>query len=163
MKLHVFWHIFPHFGLICICSGTRLSFIKNLQAEEIDYIVFYDKPFSKFERLLETYLAFAPKGYKSFAQSMPLWIKDKLFQKNILVGELEELFERDIAWSNRLLFSEHHLSHAASAYFCSPFDEAVVITLDGVGEHDTGTVWLGKGGVLDKVSASKFPNSLGLF
>lgn len=133
-----------------------------ISAEEIDYIVFYDKPFSKFERLLETYLAFAPKGYKSFAQSMPLWIKDKLFQKNILVGELEELFERDIAWSNRLLFSEHHLSHAASAFFPSPFDAAAVLTMDGVGEWTTTSLAVGNGNNLDIHKEIHYPHSLGL-
>ena len=98
----------------------------------VDYVVFYEKPFLKFERLIETYLAFAPRGYRSFATAIPLWIREKLFQKDLLTRELSQLgFSRP---TDRLLFAEHHQSHAASAYFPSPFSEAVVLTADGVGD-----------------------------
>ena len=105
----------------------------GITANKIENIVFYEKPFVKFERLLETYLAFAPKGFVSFAKAVPVWIKDKLFQKSALIKELKSTFDEDVKWSERLLFSEHHLSHAASAYYPSPFDSAAVLTLDGVG------------------------------
>ena len=109
----------------------------GISASQIDYVAFYDKPFLKFERLLETYLAFAPKGFKSFATSMPIWVKDKLFQKSIITKELSDLLTKDVKWDERLLFSEHHLSHASSAFFPSPFKEAAVLTMDGVGEWTT--------------------------
>ena len=96
----------------------------KIDVSEIDYIAFYDKPFLKFERLLETYLAFAPKGFKSFSTSMPLWIKDKLFQKSMITKELSNLLGNKIDWKKKLLFSEHHISHAASAFFPSPFEDA---------------------------------------
>jgi carbamoyltransferase len=98
----------------------------GLEGNEIDHVVFYDKPFLKFDRLIETYLSFAPLGFKAFATSLPVWLKDKLFQKKILVSELSTLLDNKVDWEERLLFSEHHLSHAASAYFPSPFDEAAV-------------------------------------
>jgi carbamoyltransferase len=101
--------------------------------DDVDYVAFYDKPFLKFERLLETYVAFAPRGLRSFQKSMPIWIKEKLFQKEVLRGELENIAP-DVDWSQRLLFAEHHISHAASAYYPSPFVDALVLTLDGVGE-----------------------------
>ena len=101
--------------------------------EAVDYVAFYDKPFLKFERLLETYLAFAPRGFRSFGMAIPLWIKEKLFQKRLLRDELRR-YAPDVDWEGRLLFAAHHLSHAASAYFASPFDEAAVLTMDGVGE-----------------------------
>ena len=100
----------------------------NLNLSEVDYIVFFEKPFLKFERLLETYLAFAPKGFKSFTKAMPLWIKDKLFQKSALIKELKSTLDENVDWRERLLFSEHHLSHAASAYYPSPFESAAVLT-----------------------------------
>src|SRR5688500_8880112 len=106
----------------------------GIDAADVDYVVFYDKPFVKFERLLETYLAFAPRGFKSFSKSMPLWLKDKLFQKATIVSELKETLSKDVDWSERLRFSEHHLSHAASAFYASPFNEAAILTMDGVGE-----------------------------
>src|SRR5665647_1449974 len=109
----------------------------RISAAEIDYVIFYDKPFLKFERLLETYLAFAPKGFWSFATSLPIWLKDKLFQKSVIIKDLKELWGSATDWSERLLFSEHHLSHAASAFFPSPFEEAAVLTMDGVGEWAT--------------------------
>ena len=129
---------------------------------EIDYIVFYDKPFLKFERLLETYLAYAPVGFKSFATALPVWLKDKLFQKSVIAGALKDLWGKDIDWSERLLFSEHHLSHAASAFFPSPFEEAAVLTMDGVGEWTTTSVAVGKGSELSVQKEIHFPHSLGL-
>ncbi len=127
---------------------------------DIDQIVFYEKPFLKFERLVETYLAFAPRGYKSFATAMPLWLKEKLFQKRLLVDALRAVDEKfDPA---RLRFAEHHMSHAASAFYPSPFDEAVVLTLDGVGEWATATAAIGRGSELVIEKEMHFPHSLGL-
>ena len=129
--------------------------------DAIDFVVFYDKPFIKFERLLETYLAFAPRGYRSFAMALPLWIKEKLFQKSLLRRELIRLGAgKGIA--DRLLFAEHHQSHAASAFFPSPFDEAVVLTMDGVGEWATTSVSIGRGSTLETLREIHFPHSLGL-
>lgn len=134
----------------------------GLRPVDIDYIVFYDKPFLKFERLFETYLAFAPKGFRSFATSLPIWLKDKLFQKTVISNALKEEWGRDIDWSERLLFSEHHLSHAASAFFPSPFEEAAVLTMDGVGEWTTTSLAIGKGNQLSVHKEIHFPHSLGL-
>lgn len=134
----------------------------GITADEIATVVFYEKPFVKFERLLETYLAFAPKGFVSFAKAMPLWIKDKLFQKSALIKELNSTLGSTVDWRERLLFSEHHLSHAASAYFPSPFERAAVLTLDGVGEWTTTSLALGSGSSLEVVKEIKFPHSLGL-
>lgn len=134
----------------------------GISGQEIDNVVFYEKPFVKFERLLETYLAFAPNGFTSFAKSMPLWIKDKLFQKNALVKELKHSLSGDVDWNQRLLFSEHHLSHAASAYYPSPFESAAVLTLDGVGEWTTTSLAVGNGSSLKVVKEIHFPHSLGL-
>ena len=132
----------------------------RLAPDEIDSIVFYEKPFLKFERLLETYLAFAPRGYRSFAMAMPLWIREKLFQKDLLSRELVRMgFTRPAA---RMLFTEHHQSHAASAFYPSPFSEAVVLTMDGVGEWTTTSVSVGKGKSLQPVREIHFPHSLGL-
>ncbi len=133
----------------------------NLKLSEVDQIVFFEKPFLKFERLLETYVAFAPKGFISFAKAMPLWIKEKLFQKNFLFKKLKEHDEKYISEEN-IFFSDHHLSHAASAFFPSPFEEAVVLTADGVGEWATTTVAIGKGNELDIKKEIHFPHSLGL-
>ncbi|MCX7190321.1 MAG: carbamoyltransferase [Methylotenera sp.] len=138
-----------------------LSEVK-LAAHQIDYVVFYDKPFLKFERLFETYLAFAPKGFKSFSTSFPVWIKDKLFQKSVILDALKEFLDKDVDWSTRLLFSEHHLSHAASAFFPSPFEEAAVLTMDGVGEWATTSLTVGKGSNLTVKNEIHFPHSLGL-
>lgn len=135
---------------------------QGVRAEQIDYVVFYDKPFLKFERLLETYLAFAPRGFKSFRTSIPTWIKDKLFQKSTIVKTLETLLSEDIDWYERLLFSEHHMSHAASAFFPSPFEEAAVLTMDGVGEWTTTSLAVGKGNSLEVTQEILFPHSLGL-
>ena len=137
-----------------------LSFA-NLKLSEVDQIVFFEKPFLKFERLLETYVAFAPKGFASFSKAMPLWIKEKLFQKNLLFNKLKE-HDKNYKSDQNIFFSEHHLSHAASAFFPSPFDEAVVLTADGVGEWATTTVAVGKGSALDIKKEIHFPHSLGL-
>ena len=134
-------------------AGLRLS--------EVDQIVFFEKPFLKFERLLETYVAFAPKGFLSFSKAMPLWIKDKLFQKNLLFNKLKEHDKNYISDEN-IFFSDHHLSHAASAFFPSPFNEAVVLTADGVGEWATTTVAVGKDNNLEIKKEIHFPHSLGL-
>ena len=134
----------------------------GIAAKDIDNVVFYEKPFVKFERLLETYLAFAPKGFTSFAKAMPVWIKDKLFQKSALIKELKSTLDESVDWRERFLFSEHHLSHAASAYYPSPFDSAAVLTLDGVGEWTTTSLAIGKGSDLKVVKEIHFPHSLGL-
>lgn len=137
-------------------------FQAGISANQIDHVVFYDKPFPKFERLLETYLAFAPRGFVSFAQSLPVWVKEKLFQKDLLLKELKGALGSEINWDKRLLFSEHHLSHAASAFFPSPFEEAAVLTMDGVGEWATTSLAIGKGNDLKVVREIHFPHSLGL-
>jgi carbamoyltransferase len=129
--------------------------------DDLDFLVFYDKPFIKFERLLETYLAFAPKGYRSFSMALPLWIKGKLFQKSLLEREFRQLGAKRSV-DERLLFTEHHQSHAASAFFPSPFEEAVVLTMDGVGEWATTSVSIGRGASLDTLREIHFPHSLGL-
>ena len=116
-----------------------------ISPEEIENVVFYEKPFVKFERLLETYLAFAPKGFKSFAAAMPIWVKEKLFQKSMLAKELKNLLDNSVDWKKKLLFSEHHLSHAASAYYPSTFESAAILTLDAVGEWTTTSLAVGKG------------------
>jgi carbamoyltransferase len=134
----------------------------DIVAADLDYVVFYDKPFLKFERLLETYLAFAPRGFKSFVTSLPVWLKDKLFQKTMIAKVLNEQFGGDIDWTTRLLFSEHHLSHAASAFFPSPFEEAAVLTMDGVGEWTTTSLAIGHGNQLAVHKEIQFPHSLGL-
>ena len=127
---------------------------------DVDHVVFYDKPFLKFERLLETYLASAPKGFNSFRKAMPVWLREKLFLKDLLVKECRK-FDADFK-ADRMMFTEHHFSHAASAYYPSPFDEAIVLTLDGVGEWATTTVAIGKGRDLKIVREIHFPHSLGL-
>ena len=127
---------------------------------EVDYVAFYDKPFLKFERLLETYLAFAPRGFRSFRMAMPLWLKEKLFQKILLRDELAKL--GDGGDVERLLFAEHHQSHAASAFFASPFAEAAVLTMDGVGEWTTTSAGVGRGHHLEILKELHFPHSLGL-
>ena len=134
----------------------------NISVGEVSNIVFYEKPFLKFERLLETYLAFAPKGFKSFSMSMPLWIKDKLFQKSLITNELRDIFGDEPNIEKKLLFSEHHLSHAASAFFPSPFEEAAVLTIDGVGEWTTTSLAIGKNNTLKVLKEIHFPHSIGL-
>ncbi len=133
----------------------------NLELNEIDQIVFFEKPFLKFERLLETYVAFAPKGFISFSKAMPLWIREKLFQKNYLFNKLKD-HDKNYNSDENIFFSDHHLSHAASAFFPSPFNEAVVLTADGVGEWATTTVAVGKGNDLKIKKEIHFPHSLGL-
>ncbi len=133
----------------------------GLGLEDVDYVVFYDKPFLKFERLLETYLAFAPKGFGSFRMAMPIWLKEKLFQKTLLRKEFER-FDRHFDWERKLLFSEHHLSHAASAFYPSPFEEALVLTMDGVGEWATTSAAIGRGNDIKVYKELFFPHSLGL-
>ena len=133
----------------------------KLKLNEVNYITFYEKPFLKFERLLETYVAFAPKGFKSFSMSMPIWLGEKLFQKKILYNELRNHDENfhDI---NKIYFSEHHFSHAASAYYPSPFSDATILTLDGVGEWATTTMAKGYGQELEILKEIHFPHSIGL-
>jgi len=133
----------------------------NLKLNKVDQIVFFEKPFLKFERLLETYVAFAPKGFVSFSKAMPLWIKEKLFQKNLLFNRLKE-HDKNYKSDKNIFFSDHHLSHAASAFFPSPFEESIVLTADGVGEWATMTVAIGKRNKLDIKKEIHFPHSLGL-
>ena len=137
-----------------------LSFSK-LKISDLDAIVFYEKPFLKFERLLETYVAMAPKGFVQFSKAMPVWINEKLFQKKLL---LEMIKQHDEKFNDpkKIFFSEHHLSHAASAFFPSPFEEAIVLTADGVGEWATTTVAIGKGNDLKIKKEIHFPHSIGL-
>ena len=127
----------------------------------IDHVAFYDKPFLKFERLLETYLAFAPRGFNSFRTALPVWLKDKLFQKRVLLDALGAMAPGQ-DWKSRLLFSEHHLSHAASAFYPSPFERAAVLTMDGVGEWTTTSLAIGQGRELEVVKEIHFPHSIGL-
>ena len=133
----------------------------KINLSEVDHIVFFEKPFLKFERLLETYMAFAPKGFKSFSLSMPIWLREKLFQKKFLFDNLKKHDEK-FNNINKIKFSEHHFSHAASAFYPSPFKEAIILTLDGVGEWATTTVAIGKGNNLQIVKEMHFPHSLGL-
>ena len=133
----------------------------NLKLNDIDQIIFFEKPFLKFERLLETYVAFAPMGFKSFCLAMPVWLKDKLFQKKMLFDELKR-HDNNFKDDKKIYFSDHHLSHAASAFFPSPFEEAVILTADGVGEWATTTVAIGKGNNLEIKKEIHFPHSLGL-
>jgi len=146
---------FPH-RAIEYCLGEA-----GVALEEVDYVAFYDKPFLKFERLLETYLAFAPRGFPSFVKAMPLWLKEKLFQKKLLKDELKAQAP-EFDWETRLLFGEHHQSHAASAFFPSPFEEAAVLTMDGVGEWATTSLSHGHGNRLQILREIHFPHSLGL-
>ncbi len=133
----------------------------NLKVSEVDQIVFFEKPFLKFERLLETYVAFAPRGFASFAKAMPIWIKEKLFQKKFLFEKLKEN-DKNFKSDDNIFFSDHHLSHAASAFFPSPFHEAVILTADGVGEWPTTTVAVGKENYLEIKKEIHFPHSIGL-
>ena len=138
----------------CLAEG-------GITLADVDHIVFYEKPFLKFERLIETYVAFAPRGIKSFRTAIPVWLREKLFQKDLMLGEFRKL-DPDFKDDGRLKFSEHHFSHAASAFYPSPFEEAVVLTLDGVGEWATTTVAYGKGRELEIRKEIHFPHSLGL-
>jgi carbamoyltransferase len=145
---------FPHDALAwsLVEAGCTLG--------DIDYVVFYEKPFLKFERLLETYLAFAPKGFRSFRQALPVWLKEKLFQKTVL-GKALRVHDAEFD-AEKLMFSEHHLSHAASAFYPSPFTEAAVLTMDGVGEFTTTSLAVGSANALEIIKELHFPNSLGL-
>ena len=134
----------------------------NISADKIEKVVFYEKPFLKFERLLETYLAFAPRGFKSFSSSMPLWIKEKLFQKSILISNLSKTFGKHINWKDKLLFCEHHLSHAASAFYPSTFENSAILTIDGVGEWTTTSIAVGNKNKIKIIKEIHFPHSLGL-
>lgn len=134
----------------------------GLGPDDVDYVVFYEKPFLKFDRIFETYLAFPPKGFRSFAMSLPVWLKDKLFQKTVIANALKKCLGGKGDWSRRLCFSEHHLSHAASAFFPSPFKEAAILTMDGVGEWTTTSVFIGSDNRLTPQKEIRFPHSLGL-
>ena len=133
----------------------------NLAFDDLDYIVFYDKPFLKFERLLETYVAFAPKGFESFKMAIPVWLREKLFMKDLLIREFKEHLG-NCNWENKLRFSEHHLSHAASAFYPSPFEQAAILTMDGVGEWTTTSLAIGKANKIEVIKEIMFPHSLGL-
>ena len=133
----------------------------NLSLSQVEHIVFFEKPFLKFERLLETYIGFAPKGFAQFAKAMPVWLRDKLFQKRQIMNFLKE-HDNNFKDEKKLFFSEHHLSHAASAFYPSPYEEAIVLTADGVGEWATTTVAIGKGKDLEIKKEIHFPHSLGL-
>jgi carbamoyltransferase len=133
----------------------------GINLSDVDFVAFYDKPFLKFERLLETYLSFAPKGFSSFQKALPIWIHEKLFQKDLLAKELKRIAP-SVRWAERLLFTEHHQSHAASAFYPSPFEEALVLTMDGVGEWTTTSAAIGRGNRLDMIRELHFPHSLGL-
>ena len=146
---------FPSYA-ISYCLGEA-----QISLDQIDHVVFYDKPFLKFERLLETYLAFAPRGFQSFKIAIPIWLKEKLFQKDLLRKKFQSL-DPNFDWQSKMLFAEHHQSHAASAFYPSPFEEAVVLTMDGVGEWATTSVAIGKGNKLDVIKEIHFPHSLGL-
>ncbi|MBB3066897.1 carbamoyltransferase family protein [Limibacillus halophilus] len=146
---------FPHHAISYCLTEAGIS------AADIDHVVFYEKPFIKFERLIETYLMFAPRGFTSFLKAMPLWLKEKLFLKRLMVEKLGEIAE-DVDWRSKLLFAEHHQSHAASAYYPSPFDEALVLTMDGVGEWATTSLGVGRGDSLTIEREIRFPHSLGL-
>lgn len=146
---------FPQ-NAVAYCMETA-----NLKLDELDHVVFYDKPFLKFERLLETYVALAPRGFRSFNMAIPLWIREKLFQKSLLSRDLRK-FSNGLVGTDKLLFCEHHLSHAASAFFPSPFKDAVVLTMDGVGEWATTSAGLGEGHHLEIFQEIHFPHSLGL-
>lgn len=148
----------PAFPIHAIRACLELA---GLKPRDLDFVTFYDKPFLKFDRLLETYLAFAPRGFESFRHALPVWLKEKLFQKSLLLKELKQL-DGDVDWAARLQFSEHHLSHAASAFFPSPFERAAVLTLDGVGEWTTTSLACGQGNQLSVIREIHFPHSLGL-
>ena len=133
----------------------------NCSLNEIDKIIFYEKPFLKFERLLETHIAFSPKGFKQFSKAIPIWLKEKLFQKKQIINHLKEI-DNNFYHDNKILFSEHHFSHAASAFYPSPFNNAIILTADGVGEWATTTVAIGNGNKIEMKKEIEFPHSLGL-
>ncbi len=145
---------FPVLSIKYILKENKLSIL------DIEYIVFYEKPFLKFERLVETYLYNCPKGFSSFSKAMPLWLREKLFQKDLIIKELKKINKK--VDKNKIYFSEHHLSHAASAFYPSPYDKAAILTIDGVGEWATSTISLGKGNKINIKREINFPHSLGL-
>lgn len=146
---------FPHQALVyCLREG-------GIAPSQVDHVVFYEKPLLKFERLLENYLAFAPRGFRSFREAIPVWLRTKLFLKNLLCKQLA-LHDDSCDWSQRMLFSEHHLSHAASAFYPSPFEETAILTMDGVGEWTTTSLALGQGSSIDIIKEIHYPHSLGL-
>ena len=147
---------FPHKAILYCLDEA------GIKPSDLSDVVFYEKPFLKFERLLETYLAFAPKGFISFSKAMPVWIKNKLFQKNELINSLNQTLGKECNWKTKILFSRHHLSHAASAFFPSPFKRAAVLTLDGVGEWTTTSLAIGNEEKLTLINEIKFPHSIGL-
>src|SRR3984893_2302005 len=146
---------FPHHALAYCLDAAETTL------DAVDHVVFYDKPFLKFERLLETYLVFSPRGFRSFRMAIPLWLREKLFQKQLLGDELKK-HAADFDFKSKLLFTEHHQSHAASAFFASRFEEAAVLTMDGVGEWATTSVAYGRGNELTTLKELHFPHSLGL-
>lgn len=148
-------HSFPHNAIEFLLKFA------NIKLSDIDQIIFFEKPFLKFERLLETYLAFAPKGFKSFCKSMPVWLREKLYQKKLITSELKK-YDKNFKSKKKIYFSSHHLSHAASAFFPSPFEEAIILTADGVGEWATTTVALGNKSEIKIIKEIHFPHSLGL-
>ena len=135
--------------------------LKKLKISEIDFIIFYEKPFLKFERILETYVAMSPKGFLQFAKAMPIWLREKLFQKRMLINFIKR-HDENFKDEKKILFSEHHLSHAASAFYPSPFEKAIILTADGVGEWATTTVAIGEKNQIRIVKEIHFPHSLGL-
>jgi carbamoyltransferase len=146
---------FPHNALgYCLREA-------GISLDQVGHIVFYDKPFLKFERLLETYMVYAPQGFSSFCMAIPIWLRDKLFLKNLICKELKR-YSAEVDFDKKLLFSEHHLSHAASAFFPSPYEEAAVLTMDGVGEWATTSLAIGRGNHLEIIKEINFPHSLGL-
>lgn len=147
---------FPHHAVQYCLKEAEIALT------ELDHVTFYEKPFIKFERLLETYLSYAPLGLKSFWKVMPVWLKEKLFQRKLLQKQLLELDSNWKGHAQKLLFAEHHQSHAASAFFPSPFEEAIVLTADGVGEWTTTSVAIGKNNELKMIREINFPHSLGL-
>ncbi len=146
---------YPYKSIECVLKFGKT----NLR--DIDHIVFYEKPFLKFERLLETFVAFAPRGFKQFSKAMPVWLREKLFQKKLLIENLKR-HDKSFDASEKIYFSEHHISHAASAFYPSPFDEALILTADGVGEWATTTVAIGKNSQIKMEKEIHFPHSLGL-
>lgn len=149
----------PNFPSLAL---KRIVEESSINPSDIDLVVYFEKPFLKFDRILESILAYAPHGFKFFASSIVLWAKDKLFLKRVLRRELEQLFGSGIDWKSKIRFSEHHVSHAASAFYPSPFESAAVLTIDGVGEWATTTISLGKGSKLEMLKEISFPNSIGL-
>lgn len=135
----------------------------NVNYKDINHVVFYEKPFAKFERIFETYLAFAPKGFSGFSKSLPLWVKEKLFQKSLICSLLKKNICKNVNWKNKILFSDHHLSHASSAFFPSPYENAAILTMDGVGEWSTTSLSTGSGNKINTIKEINFPHSIGLF